>query len=53
MVVLQPGSLLQEELVRNGLADIKYMEDYFKYKDVLGKAQQEAIDNKVGIWSYK
>ena len=29
------------------------MEDYFKYKDVLEKAQKEAIDNKVGIWSYK
>lgn len=51
--VFVDGSLLQEELVRNGLADIKYMEDYFKYKDVLEKAQQEAIDNKVGIWSYK
>ena len=51
--VFVDGYLLQEELVRNGLADIKYMEDYFKYKDVLEKAQQEAIDNKVGIWSYK
>lgn len=51
--VFVDGSLLQEELVRNGLADIKYMEDYFKYKDVLEEAQKEAIDNKVGIWSYK
>lgn len=51
--VFVDGKLLQEELVRNGLADIKYMEDYFKYKDVLEQAQNEAIDNKVGIWSLK
>lgn len=43
-------SLLQEELVENGLASVAYLYGDYKYTDKLEKAEQKAEENKVGIW---
>lgn len=43
--------LLQEELVQKGLAEVKYIYGDYKYLDKLEAAQQEAKNNKLGIWS--
>ncbi len=43
--------LLQEELVSNGYAKIKYVYGDYKYLDELKKEEQIAKGNRVGIWS--
>lgn len=43
--------LLQEELVSNGLAKVRYVYDDYKYADKLYKLEEKARANKVGVWS--
>lgn len=43
--------LLQEELVSNGYAKIKYVYGDYKYLDELKKEEQIAKGNRVGVWS--
>ena len=48
--VFVDNKLLQEELVKNGLAEIAYLYGDYKYVDNLKKAEEIAKNNKVGIW---
>jgi micrococcal nuclease len=45
------NKLLNEELVYNGYAEVKYLYDDYKYKDELLKAEEHAKNNKIGIWN--
>lgn len=47
------GELLQEKLVYNGLADLKYNKTSYKYTDRLDKANKHAKENYLGIYSTK
>lgn len=49
--VFVDNSLLQKELVSNGLASVAYLYGDYKYTNDLEKMEQEAEDNKLGIWS--
>ena len=43
--------LLQNELVKNGLAKTYMLQDNYKYADVLQESEQEAKSQKLNIWS--
>lgn len=43
-------TLLQEELLKLGYAKISYLEEDNPYYEVLAQAENEAKENKVGIW---
>ena len=43
--------LLQEKLVKKGLANVAYLYGDYKYTDKLEKAEQLAEENKLGIWN--
>ena len=45
------GSLLQKELINKGLASVAYLYGDYKYTNELEETEQNAEDNKVGIWS--
>lgn len=45
------GRLLQEILIEEGLGEVKYEKEHYKYVDLLYKAQQYAVQNKLNIWS--
>lgn len=45
------NSLLQEELVGNGLAEIYMLQNNYRYAGILQLAEENAKDNKIGIWS--
>lgn len=45
--------LLQNLLVENGLAEIYMMQNNYKYAGTLQEIQENAKDNKLGIWSYE
>ena len=49
--VFLDDSLLQKELVSNGLANVAYLYDDYKYTDKLENAEQLAEENKLGIWN--
>lgn len=49
--VFVDGILLQKELVSEGLASVAYLYGDYKYTEKLENAEQEAEDNKLGIWS--
>lgn len=49
--VFVDGELLQELLVSNGLAEVAYIYDDYKYTDVLYEAEEYAKENKLGLWS--
>lgn len=49
--VFVDGKLIQEELLKEGLAEIKYIYGDYKYLNKLNKAQEEAKTNKLNIWS--
>ena len=49
--VFVDDKLLQEELVSEGLASVAYLYGDYKYTDILEEAEQDAEDNKLGIWS--
>ena len=44
-------NLLQEELVSNGLAEVKYVYGKYKYLDHLYEVEDEAREAKKNIWS--
>lgn len=45
------GVLLQELLVKNGLAEVKYLYGDYKYNNTLKELEKSAKDNKLNIWS--
>lgn len=47
------GELLQEKLLYNGLADLKYNKKEYKYTDRFEKANNHAKDELIGIYSTK
>ena len=49
--VFTDNELLQEKIVKKGLAEIKYIYGDYKYLDILNDAQDEAKKNKLNIWS--
>ena len=51
--VFVDGDFLQEELLYNGLAKLKYDKSNYKYEDRLEIAEEHAKDNYIGIYSTK
>lgn len=51
--VFVDGELLQEKLLYEGLADLKYDKNSYKYTDRLKEANKHAKDNFLGIYSTK
>ena len=51
--VFVDGELLQEKLLYNGLADLKYNKNNYKYTDRLGRANEHAKNELIGIYSTK
>ena len=51
--VFVDGELLQKKLISKGYASVAYLYGDYKYTDQLEEAEQEAEDNKLGIWSIK
>lgn len=49
--VFVDGELLQKKLVSKGYASVAYLYGDYKYTNELEEAEQEAEDNKLGIWS--
>ena len=49
--VFVDDSLLQKELVSNGLAETYMLQSNYRYAGVLQLAEEEAKNNKLGIWS--
>ena len=49
--VFVDGNLLQEKLVKKGLASVAYLYGDYKYTNKLEKAEQLAEENKLGIWN--
>lgn len=47
------GKLLQEELLENGLAEVKYLYGDYKYTDHLLKVEQKAKEDRLNMWSDK
>lgn len=45
------SNLVQMDLIENGLAEVKYLYDDYKYTDLLIDAQKEAKSKKIGIWN--
>ena len=44
-------SLLQEELIKEGLAQTYMLQDNYTYAWILQEKQEEAKEEKVGMWS--
>lgn len=51
--VFVDGDLLQEKILYNGLAELKYDKSNYKYEDELIKAENHAKDNFLGVYSTK
>ena len=51
--VFVDGKLLEEYIVKNGYAEVKYIKKDYKYYDKLNNAELLAIKNKKGIYSDK
>lgn len=49
--VFVDGELLQKKLVSKGYASVAYLYGNYKYTDELEEVEQDAEDNKLGIWS--
>ena len=45
------GSLLQEELIKNGYGQVAYVYGKYKYTDSLCKVQKYTINNLLNVWS--
>ena len=45
------NNLLQEELVENGLAEVKYIYGKYEFTDMLKEKEKKAQNEKIGIWS--
>ena len=44
-------NLLQDDLIKNGYAEVKYLYGNYKYTDTLKKSEKVAKKNKLKIWS--
>jgi micrococcal nuclease len=51
--VFVDGELLQEKILYNGLADLKYDKNNYKYESELKNANEHAKNNLIGIYSTK
>ena len=51
--VFVDGELLQKELVSKGYASVAYLYGDYKYTGELEEVEQDAEENKLGIWSIK
>lgn len=51
--VFVDGELLQKKLVSKGYASVAYLYGDYKYTDELEEVEQDAENNKLGIWSIK
>ncbi|MBQ1496575.1 MAG: thermonuclease family protein [Bacilli bacterium] len=51
--IIVDGKLLEESIVKNGYANVKYMTKKYKYYDTLKDAEDYAINNKKGMYSLK
>ena len=49
--VFVDNKLLQEDLVSNGLAEVRYVYDDYLYSSKLKNLENKAKEKKVGIWS--
>lgn len=49
--VFYDDNLLESELIKNGLAEVKYLYGNYKYTSVLQALEEEAKNNKVGMYS--
>jgi len=49
--VFVDNNLLQEELVEKGLASVAYLYGDYKYTNKLEELEQQAEENKLGIWN--
>jgi len=45
------GKLLEDLLVKNGYAEVKYVYDDYKYVDLLMESENIAKTNRLGIWN--
>ena len=50
-IFLANGDMVNALLVRNGFAHVMFNQLNLKYKDLLLKSQQKAMEEKLGIWS--
>lgn len=48
--VFTDDSLLQDQIIKNGLAEIKYIYGDYLYTNILENSLSEAKANKVGMW---
>ena len=51
--VFVDGKLLEEYIVKNGYAEVKYIKEDYKYYNELKNSELKAIKNKKGIYSDK
>ena len=49
--VFVDNELLHEKILKEGLAEVKYIYGDYKYLSVINNAQEEAKTNKLNIWS--
>ena len=49
--VFVDGTLLQKSLIENGLAEVAYLYDDYKYTSILEESEKIAKENKLNIWS--
>ncbi len=49
--VYTDGVMLQEELIKNGYAEVAYLYGKYAYTEYLQDLEQQAKEKKVGIWS--
>lgn len=49
--VFADNELLQEKIIENGLAEVKYIYGKYKYTSILEEKQRYAKENKLNIWS--
>lgn len=48
--VFVDGELLQNKIIQNGLAEVKYIYGDYLYTNILEDSQNEAKSNKIGMW---
>lgn len=51
--VFVDDKLLQEVILKNGFGEVDYLYGDYKYTDILIKAEKDAKNNQLGIWSNK
>ena len=49
--VFVDGTLLQDEIIKEGLAEVAYLYDDYQYTSILKQSEDIAKNNKLNIWS--